>query len=52
MKKNQLPLLNLEKVMFVGTGEYRIPVIQPVTEYDTSTRWIPYHYIWDEMTTM
>ena len=45
MKKSQLPLLNLEKAMFVGTGEYRIPVIQPVTEYDTSTRWIPYHYI-------
>ena len=45
MKKSQLPLLNLEKAMFVGTGEYRIPVIQPVTEYDPSTRWIPYHYI-------
>ena len=45
MDKSKLPLLNLEKMMFLGTGEYRIPVIQPLTEYDPTTRWIPYHYI-------
>ena len=45
MDKRMLPLLNLEKATFLGTGEYRIPRIQPITEYDETTRWIPYHYI-------
>ena len=45
MKKSELPILNMEKALFLGAGEYRIPVIQPITEYDETTRWIPYHYI-------
>lgn len=45
-KKFIVPLLNMEKALFDGVGEYGIPVIAGrVKEYDTSTKFIPFNYM-------
>ena len=46
MAKFIVPLLNMEKALFEGVGEYNIPVIVgKIKEYDTSTKWIPFNYV-------
>ena len=45
MASRIIPVQNLEKMQFQGVGEYNIPQIEPLYDYDETTKWLVFSNI-------